>query len=290
MKLGLHLDQYVWLTPEHSAADTIPQIAKVAEDVGFSRLSVTDHVWQTSAHGVESDPMLEAYTTLGFLAGHTKSVELLALVSAVTYRPPGLLAKMVTTLDVLTGGRMMLGIGAGWNEEEATGLGMEFCPLQLRFERLEEALQVCLQMFSDSTAHYRGRHYKLASTLNSPRPISRPHPKILVGGGGERRTLRLAARYADACNVFGGPDARQKLQVLKEHCEREDRDYDEIEKTAILPLVTGKGAGGADALLRQLEKLRDIGIDCVMGSVPGVESLAPLELIGAQVIPEVSSW
>ena len=289
MKLGLHLDDYSWSPQNGSVAGILASVASTAEEAGFSRLSVTDHVWQTSAHGVESDPMLESYTTLGFLAAQTRTVELLALVSAVTYRPPGLLAKMVTTLDVLSGGRAMLGIGAGWNEEEATGLGMDFAPNRLRFARLEEALQVCIQMFSDSNGHFRGEYYKLASTLNSPPPISCPRPKILVGGGGERRTLKLAARYADVCNVYGGPDAPQKLHVLREHCDREGRDYAEIEKTAILPLDPN-ASGGTDGLLRKLAALRDAGFDSVLGAVPGVDSMTPLETIASKVLPEVAGW
>jgi F420-dependent oxidoreductase-like protein len=289
MKLGLHLDDYTWNPDNGSIAEVLSRIAVTAEEGGFSRLSVTDHLWQTSAHGVETDPMLEAYTTLAFLAGRTTTVELLTLVSAVTYRPPGLLAKMVTTLDVLSSGRAMLGIGAGWNEEEATGLGLEFAPNRYRFERLEEALQIFLQMFSESTKHYRGKHYRLASTLNSPAAHTQPRPKILVGGGGERRTLRLVARYADACNVYGGPDAGQKLQVLREQCSRAGRDYDAIEKTAILALDPN-GPGGTDGLLRQLEALRDIGFDSVLGAVPDIDSMAPLELLIAKVLPEVADW
>ncbi len=287
MKLGLHLDEYSWLPENGALADVLSRIAVIADEGGFSRLSVTDHVWQTSAHGVESDPMLEAYTTLGFLAARTKTVELLTLVSPVTYRPPGLVAKMVTTLGVLSGGRAMLGLGAGWNEEEATGLGLPFAPNRIRFERLEEALQVCLQMFSESTRPYRGKHYTLASTLNSP--LVTPRPKILVGGGGERRTLRLAACYADACNVFGGPSGGHKLRVLREQCQRAGRDYDEIEKTAIMPLDPG-GPGGTAGLLQRLAVLRDLGFDSVLGAVPGIESIAPLESLVAKVLPEVASW
>ncbi|CQD09106.1 monooxygenase [Mycobacterium lentiflavum] len=287
MKLGLHLDDYSWRPENESIAQVLSRIAVITDEGGFARLSVTDHVWQTSAHGVESDPMLEAYTTLAFLAARTATVELLTLVSAVTYRPPGLVAKMVTTLDILSGGRAMLGIGAGWNEEEATGLGLSFAPNRFRFERLEEALQICLQMFSESTRPYRGKHYTLASTLNSP--LSTPRPRILVGGGGERRTLRLAARYADACNVYGGPSAGHKLQVLREQCQRAGRDFDEIEKTAILPLDPG-GPGGIPGLLQRLAVLRDLGFDSVLGAVPGIDAITPLESLVAKVIPEVASW
>ena len=180
--------------------------------------------------------MLEAYTTLGFLAAHTERVKLLTVVTAVVYREPGLLAKIVTTLDVLSGGRAMLGIGAAWNEEESRGLGLFFPPTAERFERLEEALQICLQMWSDDDGPYEGKHYQLERTLNSPQPLSRPHPPILIGGAGERKTLRLVAQYADACNIFARPELAHKLDVLREHCEREGRDYDEIEKTVTGPL------------------------------------------------------
>jgi alkanesulfonate monooxygenase len=287
MKLGLHLDEYTWQSESTSVAELLSRIAVIADDGGFARLSVTDHMWQTSAHGVESDPMLEAYTTLGFFAAHTKTVELLTLVSPVTYRPPGLVAKMVSTLDVLSGGRAMLGIGAGWNEEEATGLGLPFAPNRIRFEQLEEALHICLQMFSESTRPYRGKHYTLASTLNSPLPT--PRPRILVGGGGERRTLRLAARYADACNVYGGPSAGHKLQVLRDQCQRAGRDYNEIEKTAIMPL-NPEGPGGIAGLLQRLATLRDLGFDSVLGSVPGIEAITPLESLVDKVVGEVASW
>jgi F420-dependent oxidoreductase-like protein len=289
MKLGLHIDDYTWSPSNGSVADVLTRVAKAADAGGFARLSVTDHMWQTSAHGVETDPMLEAYTTLGFLAATTKSVELLTLVSAVTYRPPGLLVKMVTTLDVLSGGRAMLGIGAGWNEEEATGLGLPFAPNRFRFEQLDEAIQVCLQMFSDSTKPFRGKYYTLASTVNSPQPVGRPRPRILIGGGGERRTLRLVARHADACNVFGGPDAGQKLRVLKEQCEKVDRDYDAIEKTAIMALDPN-GPDGVSGLLKRLATLRDLGFDSVLGSVPDIDSMTPLDTLVAKVVPEVATW
>jgi F420-dependent oxidoreductase-like protein len=289
MKLGLHIDSYTWAGDPAGLGSTMRRIASTAEEIGFARLSVTDHVWQNSAHGEEGDPMLEAYTTLGFLACATRSAELLALVSPATYRPPGLLAKIVTTLDVLSGGRAMLGIGAGWNEEEATGLGLEFASTPVRFEWLEEALRICLQMFSADDGPFRGRHYTLSSTLNSPPPVSKPRPRIVLGGAGERLTLRLVARYADACNIYGGPDAGHKLQLLREHCEREGRDYNAIEKTAILSLDSA-GDGGVERLLHQLRALHELGFESVLGAVPDVETITPLETLGTKVLPEVAAW
>src|SRR5205085_889982 len=202
-------------------------------------LSVMDHVWQIPNVGPVDHDMLEAYTTLGFLAAHSSRVKLLALVTGVTYRDPGLLAKAVTTLDVLSDGRAMLGIGAAWNEDESRGLGLFFPPTAERFERLEEALQICLQMWSDSDAPYQGAHYHLARTLNVPQAMTTPHPPILIGGGGEKKTLRLVAQYADGCNLFGGPELAHKLDVLKAHCAEVGRNYDDIEKTVMQVLDVG---------------------------------------------------
>jgi alkanesulfonate monooxygenase len=200
--------------------------------------------------------MLEAYTALGFLAAHTRTARLHTLVTGVVYREPGLLAKAVTTLDVLSGGRAGLGIGAAWNADESAGLGLPFPPVAERFERLEEAIRVCLQMWSGSEAAYDGKHYHLGRTLNSPQSLSRPRPYLMIGGGGEKKTLRLVAQYADACNLFGGPDAARKLEVLRQHCDAVGRDYDEIEKTttiAIDPSTT------RDGFLREATGLRDAG-------------------------------
>ena len=190
--------------------------------------------------------MLEAYTALGYLAACTTKVDLLAWVTAVVYREPGLLAKCVTSLDVLSGGRAWLGIGAAWNEEESRGLGLPFPPTAERFERLEEALQICLQMWSDDESAYDGKHYQLGRTLNSPQSLQRPHPPILIGGGGEKKTLRMVAQYAQACNLFGGPDLAHKLDVLRGHCDALGRDYDEIEKTVMFPIDPGENGENVD--------------------------------------------
>jgi alkanesulfonate monooxygenase len=289
MRLAVHINDYSGLGPPDQMASTLARIARTAEDVGFARLSLTDHLWQITMIGEEYEPMLESYTVLGYLAGQTRSIELQTLVTAATYRSPGLLAKIVTTLDVLSGGRAWLGIGVGWNEQEATGLGLPFAPPGERFARLEETLQICRQMWGDSHDPFVGAHYQLASTLNSPQPLTRPHPRILIGGGGERVTLRLAAKYADAFNVYGGPDAGQKLTRLREHCETIGRDADAIEKTAVLPLAVDD-PGGVEHLLEELRRLHELGFSTVYSTVADVGTISPLETIGAKVIPEISRW
>ncbi|MGX7680804.1 LLM class F420-dependent oxidoreductase [Jatrophihabitans sp. DSM 45814] len=289
MKLGLHVNSFSWPGDVPEIGPTLARIAVAAEDAGFARLTVMDHLWQISMLGEENDAMLEAYTTLGFVAARTRTIELSTLVTGAVYRSPGLLAKAVTTLDVLSGGRAWLGIGAAWNEQEATGLGLSYAPTVERFERLEEALQICLQMWSDDDGPYAGKYYTLGSTLNSPQPVSRPRPRILIGGAGERLTLKLVAKYADACNVFGGPDSGHKLSVLREHCNRLGRDYEAIEKTAILSLSLD-GEGGVDGLLERLRMLHEFGFTTVHGSVADGSSIEPLEKIGSVVIPEISGW
>jgi alkanesulfonate monooxygenase len=290
MELGLHVSDFTWPNgPEHLAKD-LARIAVAAEDVGFAKLSVMDHVWQIHMIGPPEHEMLEAYTTLGYLAAKTSTIELLAWVTAAVYRTPGLLAKAVTTLDVLSEGRAWLGIGAAWYHEEATGLGLNFPPLAERFERLEEVLQICLQMWSDSDAPYQGVHYQLERTLNVPQSLSRPHPPILIGGSGEKKTLRLVAQYAQACNLFGGPEVAHKLDVLRGHCEAVGRDYDEIEKTVMMPIDPGPHGENIDALLEQLRELAALGVTHVHGSIPGAETIAPLELFGERVITVAASF
>jgi len=201
MKFGLHIPNFTWAGGPPALRARLAEVAVAAEQAGFDRISVMDHLWQIEHFGPPEHEMLEAYTTLGYLAAKTERVKLLTVVTAVVYRDPGLLAKAVTTLDVLSGGRAMLGIGGAWNEEEARGLGLLFPSTAERFERLEEALQIFQQMCSDDDGAYEGKHYQLGRTLNSPQPLTRPHPPILIGGAGERKTLRLVAQYADACNI-----------------------------------------------------------------------------------------
>jgi F420-dependent oxidoreductase-like protein len=290
MKIGLHIADFTWPNGPTKLAQDLTRIATAAEDLGFARLSVMDHVWQIHVVGPAEHEMLEAYTTLGYLAARTSRIELVSWVTAVVYRDPGLLAKLVTTLDVLSEGRAWLGIGAAWNEEEARGLGLLFPPTAERFERLEEALQICLQMWSDDESPYRGKHYNLARTLNSPQSIQRPHPPILIGGGGEKKTLRLVAKYAQACNLFPGPDLERKLDVLRGHCEDVGRDYDEIEKTVMTSIDPGANGEHVDALIEELHRLSKCGVAHVQGRVPEVAQLTRLKLLGERVIPAIANF
>jgi alkanesulfonate monooxygenase len=288
MKLGLHVSNFTWPGGSAAMASDLTRIASAAEHHGFAKLSVMDHVWQIFSIGPPENDMLEAYTTLGFLAATTERIELLAWVTAVVYREPGLLAKAVTTLDVLSGGRAWLGIGAAWNEPEAKGLGLSFPPTAERFERLEEALQICLQMWSGDDKPYSDRHYQLERTLNSPQSLSRPHPPILIGGSGERKTLRLVAQYAQACNLFPGPDLERKLDVLRRHCETVGRDYEQIEKTIMGPLDPGPNGENVPRLIGSMRQLARLGVTHYHGSVPDASSIRPIELLGELVIPEVA--
>ena len=290
MELGLHLANFTWTGGPTQLASDLGHVAHAAEDAGFTRLTVMDHLWQISIVGPPENDMLEAYTVLGFLAASTNTIMLHTLVTGVVYRDPGLLAKAVTTLDVLSGGRAMFGIGAAWNEEESRGLGLFFPPTAERFERLEETLQICLQMWSDDEGPYIGTHYQLERTLNVPQPLTRPHPPILFGGGGEKKTLRLVAKYAQACNLFGGPDVAHKLQVLREHCEREGRPYEEIEKTVTFPFDPGPDGEGVDQILADLRGLADLGVQVAHGRVENVHQLTPLQILGERVVPQIAAW
>ena len=288
MKIGLHLSDFTFSNGPGRLADDLTRIVVAAEDAGFARVSVMDHVWQISVHGPPEHEMLEAYTTLGYLAARTEKVELLAWVTAVSYRDPGMLAKIITTLDVLSKGRAWLGIGAAWNSEEAEGLGLFFPGTAERFERLEETLQICLQMWGDSDAPYDGKHYRLGRTLNVPQSLQRPHPRILIGGGGEKKTLRMVAQYADACNLFPTPDLERKLDVLRGHCADVGRDYDSIEKTVMFGLDPGEKGEKVGELLTQLERLAKLGISEAHGWVPRVHEIEPLKILGREVVPAIA--
>ncbi len=290
MKLGLHVADFTYSGGPAALADDLTRIAVAAEDAGFAKLSVMDHVWQIHMIGPPEHEMLEAYTTLGYLAARTSRIELLAWVTAAIYRAPGLLAKQVTTLDVLSGGRAWLGIGAGWNEEECRGLGLPFPDMSERFERLEEALQIFIQMCSDDEGPYRGTHNTLERTLNSPQSLQRPHPPILIGGSGEKKTLRMVAQYAQACNLFAGPDVAHKLEVLRGHCANLGTDYDAIEKTVIAPFDIGTNGEKADELLEQLRGFADLGIQHVHGGLPNVAGITPIEIIGEKIIPVAAGF
>ncbi len=290
MELGLHLADFTWPAGPRRLGEDLATVARAAEDCGFAKLSVMDHVWQIGVVGPPEHEMLEAYTALGYLAACTTRIELLAWVTAVVYREPGMLAKCVTTLDVISGGRAWLGIGAAWNAEESRGLGLPLPPTAERFERLEEALQICLQMWSGDESPYTGKHYRLERTLNSPQSLSRPHPPILIGGGGERKTLRMVAQYAQACNLFASPDLEHKLDVLREHCAAVGRDYQEITKTVMMPMDPGENGEHVDEILERLRGLAAIGISHAHGRVPNVTAIRPLELFGERIIPVAAGF
>jgi F420-dependent oxidoreductase-like protein len=287
MKLGLHLSNFTFPGGAATLADDISRVAVAAEDTGFSKLAVMDHLWQIHMIGPAEDEMLEAYTTLGYLAARTNQIELLTWVTAVIYREPGMLAKMVTTLDVLSKGRAWLGIGAAWNEDESNGLGLPFPGTSERFERLEEAVQIFIQMCSDDESAYNGTHYKLGRTLNSPQALRRPHPPILIGGSGEKKTLRMVAQYAQACNIFPGPELGHKLDVLRQHCANLGTDYDAIEKT-VIGVLDPSDSKNIDEFLETARGWSELGIDYVHVSVADVSSITPLETIGEKVIPELA--
>jgi F420-dependent oxidoreductase-like protein len=290
MKVGLHIADFTWDGGPPALGPRLGEIARRAEDAGVDRISVMDHVWQIGHLGPPEHEMLEAYTALGFLAAVTERIKLLTVVTAVVYREPGLLAKAVTTLDVLSGGRAMLGIGAAWNEEEARGLGLFFPPTAERFERLEEALRICQQMWSGDDGPFEGKHYHLARTLNSPQALSRPHPPILIGGQGERKTLLLVARYADACNLFDTPELAHKLDVLRGHCAAEGRDYAAIEKTVQVRYDLGENGERVEQTIEHLHELAELGFTVAHGTLARVGTLRPLDLMAERVIPAIEKF
>jgi F420-dependent oxidoreductase-like protein len=269
----------------------LADIGKTADEAGFASLWVMDHFFQIEYVGSPEEPMLEGYSALNYLAGVTEKARLGTLVTGVIYRHPGLLVKTATTLDVLSGGRAYLGIGAGWFEREARGLGVPFPPVAERFERLEETLQIAQQMWSDEVAPYRGAHYHLEETLNSPQTLSIPHPPIMIGGMGEKKTLWLVAQYADACNLFtyGGEDViRQKLDVLRGHCEDVGRDYDDIERTGLGTVNLARDAMSADEVIEQCRAMSEAGIQHLIFNMPNVHEIAPLKTFGEKIIPAVA--
>jgi F420-dependent oxidoreductase-like protein len=284
MKVGIEIRRFV--TPEEDAgiAALVAGMARAADQGGLDSLWMMDHFFQFPGVGEAEEPMLEGYAALSYLAGITERISLGTLVTGVTYRHPGILVKTVTTLDVLSGGRARLGIGVGWYEREHLGLGVPFPPVAERFERLEETLQIALQMWSGEVGSYEGRHYTLAETLCRPLPLSRPHPPILIGGGGEQKTLRLVARYADACNLFASTEDAlatlpHKLDVLRAHCEREGRPYEAIEKTTTSGIFETPAAA-----VDLLSRLAELGI---AHHIFGVIDAATVEAIATQVLPYV---
>jgi F420-dependent oxidoreductase-like protein len=290
VKIGLQIPDFTWPGGPEKLGGHLAAVARVADAAGFEFIGVMDHLFQIRSVGAADRAMLEAYTSLGFLAAHTARAKLLAIVTAAAYRHPGMLAKTVTTLDVLSGGRAWLGIGAAWNEAEAKGLGIPFPPIAERFERLEETLQICLRMWEDDEAPYSGKHFQLERPLNSPQSLTRPHPPIMIGGMGERKTLRLVARYAQACNFFPTPELPRKLEVLRAHCEAEGRNYDEIEKTSMFNFDVGENGENVGKTIGRLRQLSKLGIQTAIGSVKEAWRITPLEIIGQKVIPAVAQF
>ena len=284
MDIGFHIANFTWDVPDNQLAPTLARAATEAEASGIKRITVMDHFWQIRGIGTPEKPMLEGYTALGFLAAHTKSVLLHTLVTGVIYREPAILAKQITTLDVLSGGRAGLGIGAAWNEDESHGLGIPFPPTKERFERLEEAIQICLQMWSDDEGPYDGKYYHLGRTLNSPQNLSTPRPYLMIGGVGEQKTLRYVARYADACNIFGSPEAAHKLDVLRHWCDVEERDYDTIEKTTTTAITPDTDL---DEFVGRLDELRELGFTAAYMSARRPDPLGAVEFL-AQVAERVA--
>lgn len=285
MLLGLQVPSFTWPGSPVAIGPTFRRIARDAEGAGMASLWVMDHFFQIDMVGPPEAEMLEGWSALAHAAAITERITLGTLVTGVTYRHPGVLVKTATTLDVLSGGRAWLGIGAAWNEEEHRGLGVPFPPLAERFERLEETLQIAHRMWQGDENPFEGRHYQLERPLNSPPAVSSPHPRVLVGGTGEKKTLRLVARYADACNIFEmGPDkVAAKLAVLQDHCATQGRDYAEIQRTTLGSLsLSQSGAGGTQTVDQAVDRFAEyaaIGIDQAIVNMPHVADPAAFELV-----------
>ena len=280
MKIGLHIVTWDFPGGPGAIGSTLAGIGEAAEAAGLTDLSVMDHWFQMDALAPATEPMMEGYTTLGFLAAHTETIRLGLLVTGVTYRYPALLAKTVATLDLLSGGRGQLGIGAAWYQREHEGLGVPFPPTAERFEILEETLQVCFRMWSDEDGPFSTKHFTLAETICNPHPLSAPRPPVLIGGSGERKTLRLVAKYADACNLFStGPDEiAHKLDVLRAHCDTEGRDYDTITKT----MLSRTNPADVDTVVEEMRVVAKLGIDTVI-FVPSGDPVAFTQRLGGEL-------
>jgi F420-dependent oxidoreductase-like protein len=291
MKIGLQIPNFTFPRGPAQIPGKLAEIARVAEEAGFYSLWVMDHFFQIGMVGPHEREMLEGYTTLGYLAALTRRVKLGTMATGVIYRYPGILVKTVTTLDVLSGGRAYFAIGAAWNGQEARGLGVPFPPIGVRFELLEEALQIARQMWSDNDGPYHGKHNHLEETLCSPQPLSRPHPPILVAGGGEKKTLRLVAQYADACNLYGAPQTvGAKLAVLKQHCQVLGRDYGSIEKTTLGTVELSPGKMTPNDVIEQCRALAALGVQHAVFNLPDVHEIRPLEVFGREIIPAVAGF
>jgi F420-dependent oxidoreductase-like protein len=287
MKLAIHFPNFSFPGQPASLSGILAATARAADDGGCETMTLMDHWFQMEQRAPATEPMLEGYTSLGFLAGQTRNLKLGLLVTGVTYRYPGLLAKIVATLDVLSEGRAFLGIGAAWYEKEHLALGVPYPPIATRFEMLEEAIQICDQMWSDDEGPYEGKHYQLAETICRPRPIQTPRPPILIGGGGEQKTLRLVAQYADACNLFGGdPELiKHKLKILDEHCAALDRDPATIARTMI---AQPPALDDIDGFLKSMEQYAALGISQVWVSPPGDDPAAYVSELTEKALPRLA--
>jgi F420-dependent oxidoreductase-like protein len=289
VKLGLQIPSFTWPGGDSAIGPSLARIAETADAVGFDSLWVMDHFYQIRGVGRPEEPMLEGWTALGYMAAHSKQATLGLMVGGVHYRQAGLWAKAATTLDVLSGGRAYLGIGAAWNEEESHGLGFPMPPLGVRFEMLEETLQICHSMWQGehgSEAAFEGKQYQAERLLNSPQAISKPHPRILIGGGGEQKTLRLVAKYADACNIFGGPDQlTHKFGVLRERCAEVGRPFGEIERTNLQSIHLERE--NPAQVVARFRTLAAVGVQHVIFSLGNVWDIGNLETLGREVLPAV---
>jgi len=295
MKLGLQISSFTWPGGPEAIGPTLAGIVRQADDVGFDSIWVMDHFFQIRGVGKIEEPMLEGWTTLGFMAAHSQRARLGLMVGGIHYRYPGLWVKAATTLDVLSGGRAWLGIGAAWNEEESRALGFPFPPLGERFEWLEETLQIAHGMWQGergSEGSVEGRLFKAGRLLNSPQSLSRPRVPILIGGGGERKTLRLVAKYADACNVFGTPEGiARKYAILAEHCAAVGRDPAEIEHSTLQNFrISATGTPGTETpaeIVDRFGDLSDAGAEHIIVALRGLPDPVALDLVGRDVIPQL---
>ena len=285
MKIGLQIPSFSWPGGAKEIGPTLTKIARTADQGGFDLIGVMDHFFQIQSPGSPEQEMLEAYTTLGFLAANTSRARLVTIVTGAVYRYPGVIAKIVTTLDVLSGGRGMLGIGAGWKS-----LGIPFAPVPERFDWLEDTLRLCLQMWKSDESRLEGKKFVFERPLNSPQSLTRPHPPIMIGGMGEQKTLRLVAKYADACNLFPTPEVQHKLDVLKRHCEREKRNYDDIEKTTMFRFDVGDRGENVGAILEGLRGMARLGFATAIGGVKDVYKITPLEIMAREIIPAAAAF
>ena len=289
MKIGLQIPSFTWPGGDAAISPTLARITETADAVGFDSLWVMDHFYQIRGVGRPEEPMLEGWSALAFMAAHSSKATLGLMVGGVHYRQAGLWAKAATTLDVLSGGRAYLGIGAAWNEEESHGLGFPMPPLGVRFEMLEETLQIVHSMWQGdrgSEQAFDGRHYQATRLLNSPQAISKPHPRIIVGGGGEQKTLRLVAKYADACNIFGGPDQlTHKFAVLRERCAEVGRPFEEIERTNLARVDLSRQTPAE--IVDGFGTLAEVGVQHVIFNLAEVHDVRNLESLGRDVLPRV---